>query len=274
VQLDRANIVIRERQFLELFDLALHLLRQRARALCGLFAVCVLPAALFNHVLLHWVIGLDVAAGGAESTWWLLLSVWLIAWELPLVTAPLTLYLGQALFHDRVNYRRIRREIAGSLPQLLFYQGFLRGLLMLTVVAAPITHIVRPYLNEVILLERNRMSPGRHQRPTTAGRTRSLHTGWGGDLLGRWIIAMSIGLVLSLALLFGLRTGVELVIGRLPFENFTEYVLLPLSFWLVFGLLMTIVRFLAYLDLRIRREGWEIELAMRDEAQRLVRHPA
>ncbi len=40
--------------------------------------------------------------------------------------------------------------------------------------------------------------------------------------------------------------------------------------WLVVGYL-TVVRFLAYLDLRIRREGWEVELMMRNEAARLTR---
>ena len=44
----------------------------------------------------------------------------------------------------------------------------------------------------------------------------------------------------------------------------------PLALWLVVGYL-TVVRFLAYLDLRIRREGWEVELMMRTEAARLTR---
>ena len=33
---------------------------------------------------------------------------------------------------------------------------------------------------------------------------------------------------------------------------------------------MAVVRFLSYLDLRIRHEGWEVELLMRAEAQRLA----
>jgi hypothetical protein len=45
---------------------------------------------------------------------------------------------------------------------------------------------------------------------------------------------------------------------------------LPLSAWLVAGYL-AVVRFLQYLDLRIRREGWEIELQLRAEAARLQR---
>jgi hypothetical protein len=45
---------------------------------------------------------------------------------------------------------------------------------------------------------------------------------------------------------------------------------LPVVLWIVGGY-MTVVRFLGYLDLRIRREGWEVELTMRAEAARLAR---
>jgi hypothetical protein len=42
----------------------------------------------------------------------------------------------------------------------------------------------------------------------------------------------------------------------------------PISMWIVAGYL-TVVRFLSYLDLRIRHEGWEVELRMRAESTRL-----
>ena len=35
---------------------------------------------------------------------------------------------------------------------------------------------------------------------------------------------------------------------------------------------LTVVRFFSYLDLRIRREGWEVELVMRAERAQLARH--
>jgi hypothetical protein len=46
-------------------------------------------------------------------------------------------------------------------------------------------------------------------------------------------------------------------------------VILPAAMWLVVGF-TTVVRFLSYLDLRIRHEGWEVELLMRAEAMRLA----
>ena len=44
----------------------------------------------------------------------------------------------------------------------------------------------------------------------------------------------------------------------------------PLALWIVIGY-FAVVRFLGYLDLRIRREGWEVELMMRAEQTRLTR---
>jgi hypothetical protein len=41
----------------------------------------------------------------------------------------------------------------------------------------------------------------------------------------------------------------------------------PLAMWVVAGYI-SIVRFLGYLDLRIRHEGWEVELRLRAEAAR------
>jgi hypothetical protein len=35
-----------------------------------------------------------------------------------------------------------------------------------------------------------------------------------------------------------------------------------------------VARFLAYLDQRITSEGWEVELALRAQRQRLLRHAA
>jgi len=48
------------------------------------------------------------------------------------------------------------------------------------------------------------------------------------------------------------------------------HVCMPLSMWIVAGY-FTVVRFLSYLDLRIRREGWEVELRVRAEAARMAR---
>ena len=46
------------------------------------------------------------------------------------------------------------------------------------------------------------------------------------------------------------------------------HVCYPLSLWLV-AAYFAVVRFMCYLDLRIRREGWEVELVMRAAGNQL-----
>jgi hypothetical protein len=45
----------------------------------------------------------------------------------------------------------------------------------------------------------------------------------------------------------------------------------PISLWIVAGI-MAVVRFLSYLDIRIRQEGWAVELRMRAEAIRFQKN--
>ena len=43
----------------------------------------------------------------------------------------------------------------------------------------------------------------------------------------------------------------------------------PLSMWAT-ATFLAVVRFLSYLDVRIRQEGWEVELRLRAEGARLM----
>jgi hypothetical protein len=95
-----------------------------------------------------------------------------------------------------------------------------------------------------------------------------LHGPSGGDLVVRWVSAALIGipLVLSVYGLFLFISGLFLATweqGPVMVE-----LCLPLAMWLVAGYL-TVFRFLSYLDVRIRQEGWEVELRLRAEAARM-----
>ena len=46
-------------------------------------------------------------------------------------------------------------------------------------------------------------------------------------------------------------------------------VCVPVSMWIA-SAFFCVVRYLSYLDLRIRHEGWEVELQMRAEASRIT----
>ena len=148
-------------------------------------------------------------------------------------------------------------------------QLFLRMLFMLLFVTAIIPFVAWPYLNEIILLERNRLFRRSPSSTTTFRRSSYLHSNSTGDLFGRWLTSLAIGIPLAAALFASVAFIRAVLIGSWH----PELILLidfPIAAWAVVSF-FTIVRFLSYLDLRIRNEGWEVELTMRAEAARLTR---
>lgn len=284
MKLDTTRIVIRERDFLDILDLSLRILRYYFFPWLTLSLFAALPFALFNAWLLGPYGPFEAADpthgvfGPPERALYIYRLIVLTVWEMPLVAAPLTRYLGHALFLDRPSAGRIVRELRESLPQIFVYQIILRGICILPAIlywwglfftALWLFPFARsPYLNEIILLERNPFSakPG---RITTARRSAALHTGSRGTLFSRFLVSMLFGAVMTCGLALGLwyvrgllthhweRTGVLYTIG------------IPAALWTVAGY-FTVVRYLSYLDLRIRREGWEVELRVRAEAERLI----
>ena|SRR5438552_10403730 len=96
-----------------------------------------------------------------------------------------------------------------------------------------------------------------------------LHSYFAGNLFGRWIAAVAVGglwLVGLYAAIFWMRMVV--LKGELDLSPDLLWLWLPVALWIVMSY-FNVARFLSYLDLRIRAEGWEIELRMRAEANRL-----
>lgn len=268
MQLDRNRIVIRERGLLDLLDLALFVGRAYAGPLIIAFAAGVLPAMLLNAWLLA-----DYADPGIDpsfTTAYMGLMLLLVIWETPVVTAFATLYLGEVVFTERPRVGNIVGMFLRSLPQLFLFQVVLRGLLIPFVITWVVPFSVWPYLNEVILLERNPLWRHRPGQMTTFRRSRALHNNNIGDLFGRWVATTAFGVMLVVPLWISMQLFVNLLADRWQWDNLTHTLYYPLALWIVVGY-FTVVRFLGYLDLRIRREGWEVELMMRAEGDRLSR---
>ncbi len=276
MQLDQNRIAIRERGFLEILDLALRVIRAHAWPLLATFCIGAIPMILLNAWLLSDVV---IRLDSEQYSQYVFYMYLLIVWQTPLAMAPLTLYLGQALFTDRPRAGQVVRSFFGSLPQLILYQVIVRALFVPLVVTWFLLYAWQPYLSEVILLERNPIARRGKQGMTTGRRTKALHRGYVAELFLRWLGALAIGALLVPALWCALSflrfTLAEQEAWYDPWSgweaNSTLYTLgFALAAWLVVGY-FTVVRFLGYLDLRIRREGWEIELMMRAEAARLMR---
>jgi hypothetical protein len=269
VQLDQARIAIAERAWVDNLDLALHIARRSCGPLLVYALAGMLPLALANHLLFR-----SAAADVEQSTelvgsiYWLMI---LIMIEVPLATAPMTLYLGKALFEDRPSPRHIVRDYWASLPQMLLLQVVLRAILIVPVVTWFIPYVIWPYLNEVILLERNPLvaKPG---QVSTRGRNRILHGANGGEFLARGLVTMLLAPLLIGSLFAAQYFLLQSVLGIEPAGPGT-LVGLQVVAWLVVGY-FTVARFLSYLDQRIRNEGWEVELLLRAQRERLLRQIA
>ncbi len=266
--LDQNRIVIRQRSFVDILDLALRVIRAHAGPLGLSLAVGIVPMALLNAWLLFDYREPDFAYGYPATYMWLMTL--LVVWQMPLATAPATLYLGKALFVGRPEARAITRDFAESLPQLIIYQVILRGLLTLPIITCVLLFGAWPYLNEILLLERNPFRAKTARRISTWHRSRALHSGQWGDLFGRSLGSLAVGglLFASMWCSIWIVSGILLAEWEWSQSMFTVY--FPLALWVVVGF-FCVVRFLCYLDLRIGREGWEVELAMRAERSRLTK---
>ncbi|QDU91576.1 hypothetical protein Pla175_50060 [Pirellulimonas nuda] len=268
MNLDATHIAIRERSFSEILDLALRVGVRHAGPLLLLWAIGVLPFAAINFALLQGALSDRSLSSEPEAyVFWQLL---LVVIEVPFATALMTLYLGQATFAHHVSRRRLAADFFRSLPQLLLLQGALRGLMTPLVLTLLGPYVAWPYLSELILLERNPLFAGRSGRISTMRRSRNLHRGAGGELFARWLAAATVGVLMTVSVATGVGVLTTQLTGVTLSDRAAMLYLWPAAAWAVLGYL-AVVRFLAYLDLRIRREGWEVELAMRAEAAKLVR---
>jgi hypothetical protein len=264
VQLDKTGIVIRERDWLETLDLALQVIRRHGPQLLAALAAGALPAAALNYLLLG---GFLDPQDLQEDTpvGYCFLELLLMVVELPVATAFVTLYLGGAMFMRRRTPRELLGEFVGSLPQLAWFTLLLRAPVF---VGWLVAYCGWPYLNEVILLERNPLF-GRKDRVATFRRASDLHSGFQGEFLGGALggLIVTAGLIVSLTWsLWNLR-GTLTGDWRLDWALYAFVA--PCVAWLVAGY-FAVVRFLGYLNLRIRREGWEVELRLRAERARLT----
>ncbi|MDA7950989.1 MAG: hypothetical protein MPJ24_05815 [Pirellulaceae bacterium] len=222
----------------------------------------------------------------------------LVYLEMPLASSLTVIFLGKDIFLEKHSLNGILSELWEGLGRLLYshlvwrflFLGlsityFLRisivspetisndvgtwiGWVFLFFFVAWILRLFRPFINEVILLEklpaRNQEDKGR----TLAKRSSSLHNANLGTLLLQGIYSFFLAIFLSWALISGLTFLRGILFANWYWDDLTLNFLYPGVLWVV-GLYFTVWRFLCYLNIRIRDEGWEIELLMRAEATRL-----
>lgn len=251
------TVAVRERTLPELYDLALLLWRRHPVRLPLVAAVALLPWALLDW----WLV-----AGGGPRDWWRYgLLLLLVSAQIPLATAPITAWLGGMLFAERPPglFQALRQGWRHWLALLAagLWRALLSGLPLL-LLAWP------PHLVEVLVLE---------GAPTMASWRRA--GGMRAVATGGWILHLMTGTAVWLAALWLVVGTLDALLGALLhgdlFLTWTWEGWLPganplvhLATWLTVAYLAS-VRFLAYIDLRTRHEGWELGLRLRLAGERL-----
>jgi hypothetical protein len=308
VQLDSTRITVRERTLGEILDLALHVMREYFQPWLATTLLAVIPLALINYALIGWMadstyVSYEDGEQPLRFLWNMTLLVYL---EAPLAGIVSIGYLGPAVFLERRTIRQVLFETLQRSPQWVWCQLFLRGnvpawiLLLIVNVShrlefnpliegfllpalvgyASIFRALRPYVNEIILLERLPMRSANSSEMTLGRRSANLQGQYSGDLVVRFILASLVGMLLwgalcisTLVLLMVLFNAGDLTIvdmfQRFDITWYHAQLVYPAILWLIAGY-FSVVEYLDYLDLRIKHEGWEVELLMRAEGLRLA----
>ena len=257
---DQVKIKIRPRSHLEALDLSVALVRQHWM---GLGLAALFGAGPFLALNLYIFRPSRFIENPAVSYFFIIA----LAMEIPWATSFITIYLGQATFLDRISARTIIADFFRSIWQMIVFQTLLRGVLMYIPVVNLFAFFGYRYLNEIILLEKNRMGK-------TWKRSSSFHSSIFGKNLGESLVDLFFSFVIIFVLTMTLQQLQELWMSQysMPYDEpewggvFTWNA--QLAVWLVVCF-FAVVRFVVYLDCRIRREGWDIALKLRSQVAEL-----
>lgn len=298
MQLDRTQIVIRARSMTEIGDLAMMVIHRFPAATIFGSLLGALPWAIANALLIGWIPIREFAESlrdfqtQLEISRYTFLMIALVTLQAPIAGALTTIWVGRAVFEPRVSLRAAWQDIKRSGWRLVWTLGVIRGPLPLMLILAsgwgqpfhwlrevllPLCFLMwagfirgrRPFLPEILLLER---CPLRSRDPgtiTLRRRNAALHDPLTSELIGRFMLVSLTLTAIGLGFYYAIVWFRGVMFGYWEASPLVQLVLFPLALWAVAGL-SVLVRFLSYLDSRIRLEGWEVDLAVRAEAERLA----
>ena len=273
MQLDGALISIERRKITGCIDLATVFVRQHFGAVALMTLVFAVPSCVLTWFLMSYVEWVNHLV--------ILLMFALIS---PLLGAVLVIAAGKRVFGDQLEVGPAFRTMRGRLGLLFGYMLLTRllGSVLWCTLIVPIVVVVRyGHLAEVLYLEST-------PRKKVGKRMQNLMQNVFGDLVGRGLAiltfytAMVIGLFIVTEMLSHMFLGTAILTGRVEYSPDTfsdEFMILCLAdplfvtvvhvlMWLVYPI-VRLAWFFAYLDVRIQKEGWDVELDFRIEAQRL-----
>ncbi len=303
MQLDRTAIVISQRSTIDLVDLSLIVMRRYWQPIAFFAFVGILPFAVADFVLL-WPLcqydsllmsSRDISSTGAYHWRYLWIVTSLILIQSPFALSLVTYFIGQAVFIERPSARQVFAAVWQRFGSIVFVLGLLRMsivaflpafLLFLTPIFRPEIEIpffllglcgmvyfirgFRPFAAEILLLERCPVFKSK-KRPDQLGygqRSRWLHSSLYNELFGVHVGVNIVEFLTALSLSMSAVFLVGVLTGIWSWGFWMDLFFYPLTVWIV-STWGAVIRFLLYMNSRIRIEGWEIELRLKAEAQRL-----
>jgi len=295
MQLDKTFIGIRQRSALEIWDLTLLVIRRYFRSLFGLFLIGALPWMIINHLLTMWMVSGDYYSDHVYWFYWI--NACLVVTQAQVGTFWMTHYLGQAMFTPSPQARDSVRAVRSMKSKFYFGWLHLVNRMVIPVIAIValllvseedelniflggfllsglvfISLIVRgrtPYLSEILLLEEAPRKSDSSKVQSYSSRSKNLLGAPGADYFVKFSLAAMLGVILSLAI-YESFCLLDSVLGLQSIANSNlNYFYWQISLWLVAGLI-AVNRFLSYIDLRIRTEGWAVRLRLMAEEKRMT----
>lgn len=308
MQLDNTRISIRERSLAEVLDLALHVIREFFQPWLGTSLLAMVPLALVNYALIGWMadstyVSYEDGDFPARFLWNMTLLVIL---EAPLAGIFTVAYLGPAVFMEEKTIRQVILDTFKRAHQIVWCQLVLRGILpawlLLLIVNvwyrlefnpliegfllpalvcySALFRALRPFVNEITLLERLPTRSANAAEMTLGKRSSYLQGPHSGDLVAHFLLSSLVAALVCWALCYSTLIVLKFLfdMGDLTLLDFLmrfdinwyhAQLMYPCILWLL-AAYFSVVRFLDYLDLRIKHEGWEVELLMRAEGLRLA----
>ena len=289
MRFDKTFIAIRERNVLEIFDLALHVITDHFVSLFWLFVIGVAPWVLIDMVFVGWMLDADEYFG---FYYWVMFL--LIVSQAQAGTTFMTQYLGRAMFVGRPGVWAPVKDVFSSSPYFIWSHGILRTVFLTLAVCLLLSETdyafsmvvcflflpgmvglglavraFRPFVSEILLLERTPVSKKDPEQVYFARRSKALHVSSSSDLFGRFALCSILAVPLGFAC-FSMLVSIDSVLN---IQANSEYSYSPyywvVALWVVAGF-VCVARFLSYIDTRIRQEGWAVELRMRAEGQILL----
>jgi len=303
VQLDKTAIVNSHRSGINLVDLSLIVMRRYWRSITLFSVLGTIPFALINLVLLWPLTQYDLLLISSEDSAtsqffhfrYLSIATAVVLIQAPLAMCAVTYFIGRAVFIESPTVGQVAASVWERKGALIFFLGGFRMSLLVFLpmlflfrdptfrpeIELPLYLFImcgyvyflrgtRPFAAEILLLEKCPVfkSKERPNQLSYSQRSKWLHSGLYVDSFLMHIGITNVAVLTALSLSLGIVFLTGVVVGSWRWGLWMDLVLYPLVLWSV-ATWCTVIRFLSYMNSRIRTEGWEIELRLKAEAQRI-----